>query len=172
MEHHFRDLKKRGLRLSKLTVADGHLGIWSALTEVKPEGREQRCWNHKLTNVLDRFPKNKRAQAAEYLHSLPYAFSTRRNVGICAIVHRPVCKGLSQSNRDTVQRLGADGNLLFVSKKKLGAYPDNQHRGVSVQLSAVADGLSQVIQEGEPCERHDLETAPRRREEVSQARGL
>jgi transposase-like protein len=59
--------------LSKLTVADGHLGIWSALTEVNPEGREQRCWNHKITNVLDRFPKNKRAEASEYLHCIPYA---------------------------------------------------------------------------------------------------
>jgi len=68
-----RDLKRRGLRLSKLTVADGHLGIWSALTEVNPEGREQRCWNHKITNVLDRFPKNKRAEASEYLHCIPYA---------------------------------------------------------------------------------------------------
>ena len=29
-----RDLKERGLRLSKLTIADGHLGIWSALAEV------------------------------------------------------------------------------------------------------------------------------------------
>jgi transposase-like protein len=68
-----RDLKRRGLRLSKLTVADGHLGIWSALTEVNPEGREQRCWNHKITNVLDRFPKNKRADAGEYLRRIPYA---------------------------------------------------------------------------------------------------
>ena len=32
-----------------------------------------RCWNHKITNVLDRFPMNKRAAAAEYLHSNPYA---------------------------------------------------------------------------------------------------
>ncbi|HSW64381.1 MAG TPA: transposase, partial [Dissulfurispiraceae bacterium] len=48
-----RDLKNRGLRLGKLTIADGHLGIWSALTEVHPEGKEQRCWNHKITNVLD-----------------------------------------------------------------------------------------------------------------------
>ena len=41
-----RDLQKRGLRLPKLTVADGHLGIWAALGELHPEGEEQRCWNH------------------------------------------------------------------------------------------------------------------------------
>ena len=52
-----RDLKMRGLKLGKLTIADGHLGIWSALGELHAEGKEQRCWNHKIRNVLDCFPK-------------------------------------------------------------------------------------------------------------------
>lgn len=68
-----RDLKARGLRLGRLTIADGHLGIWAALAEVYPEGQEQRCWNHKITNVLDRFPKKKRAEAGRYLQCIPYA---------------------------------------------------------------------------------------------------
>ena len=68
-----RDLKHRGLRLGKLTVADGHLGIWSALAEVHPEGKEQRCWNHKITNVLNAFPKKLRFEAAEELKAMPYA---------------------------------------------------------------------------------------------------
>lgn len=68
-----RDLRDRGLRLGRLTVADGHLGIWAALSEVHPEGEEQRCWNHKIVNVLDRFPKRVRAEAKELLHALPYA---------------------------------------------------------------------------------------------------
>lgn len=53
-----RDLKARGLRSPKLTIADGHLGIWSALGNVYPESEEQRCWNHKLRNVLDVVAKN------------------------------------------------------------------------------------------------------------------
>jgi putative transposase len=48
-----RDLKARGLSAPKLTIADGHLGIWSALGTVYPSSAEQRCWNHKLRNVLD-----------------------------------------------------------------------------------------------------------------------
>jgi putative transposase len=68
-----RDLKARGLGLGPLTVADGHLGIWSALAEIHPTGKEQRCWNHKITNVLDTLPKRVRAQAAVYLTKLPYA---------------------------------------------------------------------------------------------------
>jgi transposase-like protein len=67
-----RDLKGRGLRLGRLTIADGHLGIWSALGELHPEGKEQRCWNHKIKNVLDCFPKRIRAEAAEQLKKIPY----------------------------------------------------------------------------------------------------
>ncbi len=68
-----RDLTSRGLNLGRLTIADGHLGIWSALSEIHPEGDEQRCWNHKITNVLDAMPKRIRAEAAEYLKKIPYA---------------------------------------------------------------------------------------------------
>jgi putative transposase len=68
-----RDLKDRGLRLGRLTIADGHLGIWSALGELHAEGKEQRCWNHKIRNVLDCFPKRIRAEAAEQLTRIPYA---------------------------------------------------------------------------------------------------
>jgi putative transposase len=68
-----RGLRNRGLRLGKLTIADGHLGIWSALGEVHAEGKEQRCWNHKIRNVLDCFPKRLRAEAAEQLKPIPYA---------------------------------------------------------------------------------------------------
>jgi putative transposase len=72
-----RDLKKRGLRLGRLTIADGHLGIWSALGEIHPEGEEQRCWNHKIRNVLDVLPKRIRCEAKESLCKIPYA-ETRR----------------------------------------------------------------------------------------------
>jgi transposase-like protein len=67
-----RGLTARGLKLATLTVADGHLGIWSALGELHPEGKEQRCWNHKITNVLDTLPKRIRAEASEYLTRMPY----------------------------------------------------------------------------------------------------
>lgn len=68
-----RSLRDRGLKFPELTVADGHLGIWSALGELHPEGDEQRCWNHKIRNVLDAMPKRLRAEASELLKSVPYA---------------------------------------------------------------------------------------------------
>ncbi|MFI5323242.1 MAG: IS256 family transposase, partial [Thermodesulfobacteriota bacterium] len=67
------DLRRRGLKLGRLTIADGHLGIWSALGEIHPHGDEQRCWNHKITNVLDAMPRRVRDEAGEYLKRIPYA---------------------------------------------------------------------------------------------------
>jgi len=67
-----RDLKARGLTLPKVTVADGALGIWAALGEIHPGGDEQRCWNHKIVNVLDDLPKKEQAKASELLCAIPY----------------------------------------------------------------------------------------------------
>jgi len=66
-----RDLFARGLKPWKVTVADGHLGIWSALGERCPAGEEQRCWNHLLTNVIDQLPKKEWSGARELLRQIP-----------------------------------------------------------------------------------------------------
>ncbi len=68
-----RSLRDRGLKFPELTVADGHLGIWSAFGELHPEGDEQRCWNHKIRNVINAMPKRLREEASELLKSIPYA---------------------------------------------------------------------------------------------------
>src|SRR4051794_20650713 len=53
-----RDCKRRGMRAPALAVGDGALGFWKALREVFPDTREQRCWWHKLGNVLAALPKS------------------------------------------------------------------------------------------------------------------
>ena len=53
-----RDAKRRGMRAPVLAVGDGALGFWKALREVFPDTREQRCWWHKLGNVLAALPKS------------------------------------------------------------------------------------------------------------------
>lgn len=68
-----RDLKVRGLKTPQLVVGDGHLGIWAGLRNVFPEAREQRCWNHKLLNALDKVPKQRQAEARLRLTEIPYA---------------------------------------------------------------------------------------------------
>ncbi|MCS6997675.1 MAG: IS256 family transposase [Casimicrobiaceae bacterium] len=70
-----RDLRARGLAFPRLTVADGNLGIWAALGELHPAGDEQRCWNHKILNVLDALPKKAQAEARERLRAMMYAES-------------------------------------------------------------------------------------------------
>lgn len=65
-----RDLKRRGLTAPKLAVADGALGFWKALREVFPETDEQRCWVHKIANVLDKLPKRLQPHAKSHLHEI------------------------------------------------------------------------------------------------------
>jgi transposase-like protein len=68
-----RDLKQRGLRGPRLVIGDGHLGIWGALANVFPEAAEQRCWNHRIVNVLDKLPKKAQGSAKLLLTKIPYA---------------------------------------------------------------------------------------------------
>jgi putative transposase len=68
-----RDLRTRGLKSWRCTVADGHLGIWAALAEQQPTAAEQRCWNHKIVNVLDALPTKHQAAATPLLKAMPYA---------------------------------------------------------------------------------------------------
>jgi transposase-like protein len=69
----FRDLEQRGLRTPKLFVADGCAGAWAAMSEIWAASKEQRCWNHKIMNVLDQLPKKVQSEARELLCQIPYA---------------------------------------------------------------------------------------------------
>jgi len=70
-----RDLKERGLNCPRLVVGDGNLGIWGALVNIYPDALEQRCWNHKIVNVLDKLPKKAQPQAKRRLQDIAYAES-------------------------------------------------------------------------------------------------
>ena len=49
-------LKTRGLTVDpKLAIGDGALGFWKALPQVFGTTRVQRCWVHKMANVLNKF---------------------------------------------------------------------------------------------------------------------
>ena len=58
-----RDLKARGIEAPRLLMADGNAAIWGAVRQVWPEAGEQRCWNHKMRNVLDRLPQREQSEA-------------------------------------------------------------------------------------------------------------
>jgi putative transposase len=65
-----RDLARRGVRAPVLAIGDGALGFWGALREVFPESREQRCWVHKIANVLDAVPSSLQPKVKAALHSI------------------------------------------------------------------------------------------------------
>ena len=65
------DLKYRGFEIApELAVGDGALGFWSALSEVYPTTRRQRCWVHKTANILDKMPKAIQANAKSMIHEM------------------------------------------------------------------------------------------------------
>ena len=66
-----RDLRDRGLCAPVLLMADGGLPIWSACEQVWPEAAQQRCWNHKIINVLDDLPKRVQGKARALLTQMP-----------------------------------------------------------------------------------------------------
>ena len=68
-----RELKRRGMVAPVLAVGDGALGFWAAAREVWPETREQGCWCHKLSNVLDKLPQRLHSRAKRTLHEMMYA---------------------------------------------------------------------------------------------------
>jgi transposase-like protein len=103
-------------------IADGHLGIWGALAAVFPALAEQRCWNHRILNGLDRLPKKLQAEARALLTAIPYAetceaaerakrafpaWCTKRGVGAVGRLARP--------------GLGAPGHLLRLPARALEA---------------------------------------------------
>ncbi len=65
------DCKQRGLTVDpKLAIGDGALGFWKAVRQVYPTTREQRCWVHKMANVLDKMHKSVQPKAKAMLHAI------------------------------------------------------------------------------------------------------
>src|SRR5215470_17392150 len=103
-----RDLRKRGLKPWRCTIADGHLGLWAALGEQYPTLVEQRCWNHRLTNVLDAIPKKHQAEARPLLCAMPYA----ETQAACEALRKEFRARYQQLASKAVERLEDDWERL------------------------------------------------------------
>jgi len=65
------DLKSRGLKNGpKLSIGDGSLGFWKAISKLYPDSRRQRCWVHKTANILNKLPKSLQSKAKQKLHDI------------------------------------------------------------------------------------------------------
>ncbi len=71
-----RRLKARGMNEPALAVGDGGLGFWAAAGEVWRQTKQQRCWVHKMRNILDKLPHKERGEAAKSLRAI-YLSRTR-----------------------------------------------------------------------------------------------
>ena len=94
-----RDLRKRGLKPWRCTIADGHLGLWAARGEQYPTLAEQKCWDHRLTQCAGR-------DAQETPHGGPHAAvyhalcrDPSRLRGPTSRVHHPLSEAGTQGRR-------------------------------------------------------------------------
>ncbi|WP_322028205.1 transposase, partial [Burkholderia sp. BCC1977] len=79
------DLKARGLQAGPLlAVGDGAMGLWGALEEVFPQTRHQRCWFHKIGNVLNALPKSQQSKAKAALTARHGLQAHRSSRGVVA----------------------------------------------------------------------------------------
>jgi putative transposase len=65
-----RGLKRRGMTAPVLAAGDGALGFWGALGEVFPDTVHQRCWVHKMANVMNALPKSAQPAARAALNEI------------------------------------------------------------------------------------------------------
>ncbi len=71
-----RRLKVRGMNEPALAIGDGGLGFWAAAGEIWRQTKQQRCWVHKMRNILDKLPHKERGEAAQSLRAI-YLSRTR-----------------------------------------------------------------------------------------------
>jgi transposase-like protein len=72
------DIKGRGLSIPpKIAVGDGAMGFWNALDRAFPDTKHQRCWVHKVKNVLNCFPKQMAPAVKSDLNDIQHAASRK-----------------------------------------------------------------------------------------------
>ncbi len=74
----FADLVQRGMNAPALLIADGAHGLWAAVGETFAGAAQQRCWNHKIKNVLDKLPKKHHDDALAALREIMYETDEQR----------------------------------------------------------------------------------------------
>lgn len=72
-----RNIKKRGIEWIGMVIADGALGLWKALRDVFPLAKRQRCWIHKMRNVLDKVSARHEEDVRELLRQMYHSHSAQ-----------------------------------------------------------------------------------------------
>jgi len=77
----FRSLMARGVEEIKLLIGDGIAALWSVVDEFYPNTVHQRCWRHKIVNVLSKVPKSMEDEVLKDLHTIYYATTKDAAIG-------------------------------------------------------------------------------------------
>ena len=165
-----RDLKARGIEAPRLLMADGNAAIWGAVRQVWPEAGEQRCWNHKMRNVLDRLPQREQSEAKDLLRAVVYAPSRAEAVEGPRSVRQALQAVVSEGGGRTRGRLGADGGVLRLPRGSLEASTHDERGREPVRCATAQDDGGEAIQAGRERYGADLEVALGGREAVPKAR--
>ena len=133
-----RSCKRRGMRAPVLAVGDGALGFWSAVRTVFPETREQRCWFHKISNVLNCLPKSAqpgaKAALAEIWNAEDKDHADQGREGVRRRLRRQVAQGRREDHRRPRRAAG----LLRLPRRALGPPAHDQPDRVHLRHRPVA----------------------------------
>ena len=141
-------LRNRGVKAAKLAVGDGGLGFWSALAEVYPETRAQRCRVHKTANVLDKLPKRLQGSAKSMLHEI-WRADTRARAEKAFERSRHLGGEIPQGRRLPGQGSGDASGLLRLPGVSLAAPADDKPHRVDLRHDTPANGEDQELPERE-----------------------
>lgn len=73
----FDDIKRRGVTWIGMVIGDGIKGLWKAVREKFPRAYHQRCWVHRMRNVLDKVPDKAHDEILAALRLMYYAGSEK-----------------------------------------------------------------------------------------------
>lgn len=103
-----RQLKARGMNEPALAIGDGALGFWAAASECWRWTKQQRCWLHKVRNILDKLPQRERDTAAQRLRAIYLAQNraeARRLTEVLAQEWRGVYDKAAECLLDDLERM-------------------------------------------------------------------
>ncbi len=105
----FRDLKRRGVKFIGAVIGDGIGGLWNAVGEVFPNAVEQRCWQHKIRNVLNAAPDS----VHDEMHAALQEMMEARSIGEAHSLRATFQARYSKRFPKAVQSLYEAGDRLW-----------------------------------------------------------
>jgi len=104
-----RNIQKRGVEWIGMVIADGALGLWKALRNVFPTTKCQRCWIHKMRNVLDKVSARHEDEVRELLRQMYHSDSAKHTKELMVIFRQRYHKLYPKA----VNCLGDDREMLL-----------------------------------------------------------